>query len=157
MQRRTGLTPTGRRLNLPGRVQSNFNPDRKSSINVTDGGGQHLGDERGQGVGGVAVKGMPRAVVAAGSTRIGDVVAVKAKRLRIARHRGATNVGGGGVGERSLLDCVAVEAGQGGQPPGNSGATPAGLFQCADVGLDVAALGSQQPDADPGTPGVDVA
>jgi hypothetical protein len=35
--------------------------------------------------------------------------AVKAKRLRITRHRRATNVGDGGVGERSLLHRVAVE------------------------------------------------
>ena len=66
-------------------------------------------------------------------------------------------MGGGGVGECSLLNRVAVEAGQGGQPPGNSGATPVGLLQCVDVGLDVAAVGSQQPDADPRTPGVEVA
>jgi hypothetical protein len=32
------------------------------------------------------------------------LLAVKAKRLRITRHRRATNVGGGGVGERSLLE-----------------------------------------------------
>jgi hypothetical protein len=85
------------------------------------------------------------------------LLAVKAKGLGITRHRGATNVSGGGVGERSLLDRVAVEAGQGGQPPGNSGAAPAGLLQLADVGLDVAAVHSQQLDADPGTPGVEVA
>jgi hypothetical protein len=85
------------------------------------------------------------------------LLAVEAKRLRITRHRGATNVGGGGVGERSLLDRVAVEAGQGGQPTGDGGAAPAGLLQCAGVGLDVAALDSQQSDAVPGTPGVEVA
>jgi len=72
-------------------------------------GGHHLGDERRQGVGGVAVKGMPRSVIAAGRARVGvasgilDVaqrrlLAVKPKRLGITRHRGATNMGGGGVG-----------------------------------------------------------
>ena len=34
----------------------------------------------------------------------GRLLAVKAERLRITRHRGATNVGGRGVGERSLLE-----------------------------------------------------
>jgi hypothetical protein len=63
--------PDGSTFDLPGRAQSNLNPDRTSSINVTDGGRQHLGDERRQGVGGVAVKGMPRAVVAAGGIRVG--------------------------------------------------------------------------------------
>jgi hypothetical protein len=48
-------------------------------------------------------------------------------------------------------------AGQGGQPPGNSGATPTGLLQLAGVGLDMAAAHSQQPDADPGALRVEVA
>jgi hypothetical protein len=38
---------------------------------LAGGGGQHLCDERRQGVGRVPVKGMSRAVVAAGSTRVG--------------------------------------------------------------------------------------
>jgi hypothetical protein len=61
------------------------------------------------------------------------------------------------VGERSLLNRVTVEAGQGGQPPGNSGTATAGLLELADVGLDVATVRSQQPNADPGAPGVEVA
>jgi hypothetical protein len=84
------------------------------------------------------------------------LLAVKSKRLRITRHRGATNVGDGGVGERSLLDRVAVETGQGGQPSGQGGATATRLLQLAGVGLDVAAAHIQQPDADPDAPGTKV-
>jgi hypothetical protein len=61
------------------------------------------------------------------------------------------------VGERSLLDRIAVEPGQGGQPPGHGGATSAGLLQLAHVGLDVSAVHTQQPDAGPGAPGPEVA
>jgi hypothetical protein len=44
------------------------------------------------------------------------LVAVQSKRLRVVRRLATPNVGDGGVGERALLDRVAVEAGQGGQP-----------------------------------------
>ena len=40
-------------------------------------------------------------------------------RPSVCATEGATNVGDGGVGECSLLSRVAVEAGQGGQPPGS--------------------------------------
>jgi hypothetical protein len=83
--------------------------------------------------------------------------AVKAKRLRITRHRRATNVGDGGVGERSLLNRVAVEAAQGSQSPGHGGSTTAGLLQLADIGLDVASVYAHQPDVGPGAPGMEVA
>ncbi len=64
-------------------------------------------------------------------------LAVKSKGLRVTRHRGPTDMCDGGVGESTLLDGVAVEAGQGGQPPGHGGAAPAGLFKLADVALDM--------------------
>jgi hypothetical protein len=58
-----------------------LNRDRKSSTSrrkrrrkwvvLAGRGGHHLGDERRQGVGGVAVKGMPRSVIAAGRARVG--------------------------------------------------------------------------------------
>jgi hypothetical protein len=73
------------------------------------------------------------------------LLAVKPKRLRITRHRGATNVGDGGVGEGFLLDHVTVETGQSGQPPSQGGATAASPLQLADVGLDVAAAHRVQP------------
>ena len=63
---------------------------------------------------------------------------------------------GGGVGERSLLDRIAIEAGQSRQPPSHGGATSAGLLQLAHVGLDVSAVHTQQPDAGPGAPGPEV-
>jgi hypothetical protein len=85
------------------------------------------------------------------------LLAVKPKRLGITRHRGATNMSGGGVGERSLLDRIAIEAGQSRQPPSHGGATSAGLLQLAHVGLDVSAVHTQQPDAGPGAPGPEVA
>jgi hypothetical protein len=65
------------------------------------------------------------------------LLAVQPKRLRVARHLGATNVGDGGVGERSFLDRMAVEAGQGGQPPGHGGATAPSLLELPGVGLDM--------------------
>jgi hypothetical protein len=63
-------------------AQSRLNRNRKSSTwrerkkregakGVLEGRGQHLCDERRQGVGGMAVKGMPRSVVAAGSAQVG--------------------------------------------------------------------------------------
>jgi hypothetical protein len=57
------------------------------------------------------------------------LLAVKPKRLRVTRHRRATDMGDGGVGKSSLLDRVAVEASQGGQPPGHGGAAPAGSLE----------------------------
>jgi hypothetical protein len=62
-------------------------------------------------------------------------------------------MGDGGAWERSLLDGVAVEAGQGGEPPGHGGAALAGLLQLARVGLDVGTVHTQLPDAGPGAPG----
>ena len=83
-------------------------------------------------------------------------LAVKPKRLRVTRHLGAANVGDGGVGEGTLRDRVAVEAGQGGQPPGPGGAAPAGLLKLADVGLDMGAADRRQPNADVSAPGAEV-
>jgi hypothetical protein len=83
-------------------------------------------------------------------------LAVKPERLRVTRHRGTTNVGEGGVGEGTLLDRVAVEASQGGQPPGQSGAAPAGLLELADVTLDMDAADFRQPNADVSAPGAEV-
>jgi hypothetical protein len=44
-------------------------------------------------------------------------------------------MGDGGVGQRPLLNRVAVEASQGGQPPGDGGAAPPSLRKLVDVGL----------------------
>ena len=51
---------------------------------------------------------------------------------------------GWGVVEEFLFDGVLVEPGDGAQPPGHGGATPAAGFQFAGEGLDVGAADGEQ-------------
>ena len=97
-----------------------------------------------------------------------ELVGGQPNRLRLVRHPGPANRGGGGVGEDlGVVDAVVVEAGQRGQFARNGGwgcgAAGAGLRFGGEVPypeVDVVALGGQGVDVEavaPCGPGLEVA
>jgi hypothetical protein len=68
-----------------------------------------------------------------------DLVAIQADGMGLVVEPRATNVHRGRSLEKSFLLGVAVEAGDGAQPPGGGGASAAAFFEVAGVTLDVRA------------------
>lgn len=61
------------------------------------------------------------------------------------------------MGEQVFLDRVLVQAGDGGQPPGDRGPCPAGGFQVTGEQLDVGAAGGEQGQVTAMAPGGELA
>ena len=81
-----------------------------------------------------------------------ELVAVQRDGVRLIVDPRPPDVRGRGVIEEFLLDRVAVEPGDGAQPPGDGGAGSAVGFQVAGEAFDVgAADGEQRPESGRGT------
>jgi hypothetical protein len=73
-------------------------------------------------------------------------VAVQAHRVGLVINARTADMGGGRVIEEFFFDGIAVEPGDGGQPPGDGGPGSATRFQVADETFDVSAPGTEKAD-----------
>jgi hypothetical protein len=72
------------------------------------------------------------------------LVAVQGGGVRLVVQPGSADVSGRGVLEEFFFDCVAVEPGDGAQPPGDGGAGAASCLQVAGEAFDVRAADREQ-------------
>ena len=103
-----------------------------------------------------------RGVLGGGATPGGgeeraDFVAVQAGGMGFAVELGTADVSGRGLSEEVFLDRVLVQAGDGGQPPGDGRPGPPGRLEVAGEQLDVGAADREQPQLPLAAPGGELA
>ena len=84
---------------------------------------------------------------ARGDEQAAELVAVQRRGVRLTVQPRPTDVHGGRVVQKFFLDGVAVEPGDGAQPPCDGGPCPAAGFQVPGEALDVRAAGAEQGQA----------
>jgi hypothetical protein len=73
-----------------------------------------------------------------------ELVTVQGGGMRLVIHPRPPYMGGWGVLQEFLFDCVLIEPGDGAQPPGDRGARSAPGFQVPGEAFDVRATGGEQ-------------
>lgn len=96
---------------------------------------------------------LERAGCCGGGEDAPELVELEAERRRLLGHLGATHRGRRRLGDRPLLDGVAVEAGQHAEPAADRPPGPAELLELAGVQLQVGPASRQRVKADVGAPG----